>query len=298
MTSSPEVMRAVAEQSGAPTFADLDVVALATPTGLHREQTERAAAVDCHVLTEKPMATNWEGGLAMARASKERGVGLFVIKPMRFHPVMRAVKEAIEHGRFGDIYTVSTTMFWTRPQEYYDKGGGWRGTWAMDGGAPMNQASRLVDLLYWFFGPLEQVHAMASTLARDIKVEDTIALNLCWQHGTLGSMAVAMLTWPKNLEATFTIIGEKGTVQLGGNGTNEVHYWQFPEEDEIDEHMRGGEFQHVSAGGFGHALCYENLVAASEPLVDGREGLKSLELIVTAYRSAREEKPVELPLAQ
>lgn len=304
-----EAVAAVAEKTGARTFAsldemiegaDLDMVALATPTGLHREQTERAAEAGCHVVTEKPMATTWEDGKAMVRACDEADVRLFVIKPMRFHPVMRALKYAIERGRFGDIYMVNATMFWTRPQEYYDRGGGWRGTWAMDGGALMNQASHLVDLLYWFLGPLKRVHAFSGTLARNIEAEDSIVLNFEWQRGALGAMAVTMLTWQKNLEATLTIIGEKGTVQLAGNGANEVRHWDFAEPESVDEEMRAGEFQHVSAGGFGHTLCYENMIATlrgdAEPLVDGREGLKSLEYMIAAYRSARENRPVALPL--
>ncbi len=123
---------------------------------------------------------------------------------------------------------VHLNVFWTRPQEYYDQAK-WRGTWELDGGAFMNQASHYVDLIDWLIGPVDSIHAMTST-TRDIEVEDTGVLNIKWRNGALGSMAVTMLTYPKNLEGSITILGDKGSVRVGGVAVNDIQLWEFADE--------------------------------------------------------------------
>ncbi|MGW9229086.1 Gfo/Idh/MocA family oxidoreductase, partial [Streptomyces niveus] len=190
-------------------------------------------------------------------------------------------------------------VFWTRPQSYYDSAS-WRGTWEFDGGAFMNQASHYVDLLEWLGGPLESVQAYTATLARNIEVEDSGVIGLRWRSGALGSVNVTMLTYPQNLEGSITIIGEKGTVRIGGVAVNEIQQWQFAESDPDDEAVASASYETTSVYGFGHPLYYDNVIQVlrgeAEPETDGREGLKSLEVLIAAYMSARDGKRVALPL--
>lgn len=190
-------------------------------------------------------------------------------------------------------------VFWTRPQAYYDQAK-WRGTWELDGGAFMNQASHYVDLFEWLIGPIADVQAMTGTLARDIEVEDTGVMNVRWRNGALGSMAVTMLTHPKNYEGSLTIFGEKGTVRLGGVAVNEIQHWDFKDQSDYDDQIKKANYETTSVYGFGHPLYYKNVIDTlrgdAEPESDGREGLKSLEVIIAAYLSARDGKTVSLPL--
>jgi UDP-N-acetyl-2-amino-2-deoxyglucuronate dehydrogenase len=279
--------------------SDCDLVSLCTPSGLHAQQSILAARCGKHVMTEKPMATRWQDGLAMVKACDDAKMRLFVIKQNRRNATLQLLKRAVTEKRFGRIHMVHLNVFWSRPQEYYDSAS-WRGTWEMDGGAFMNQASHYVDLLTWLIGPVADVQAMTGTLARDIEVEDTGVLNVRWRSGTLGSMAVTMLAYPKNLEASITILGEKGTVRLGGVAVNDFQIWDFAEAREYDAQVREAGYDVTSVYGFGHPLYFKNVVdvlrGETEPETDGREALKSLEVLIAAYISARDGRTVSLPL--
>jgi UDP-N-acetyl-2-amino-2-deoxyglucuronate dehydrogenase len=276
----------------------LDLIALCTPSGIHPDQAVLAAKYGVNVMTEKPMATRWSDGVRMVKACDEAGVYLFVVKQNRRNTTLQLLKRAVEEKRFGKIHMVHLNVFWTRPQSYYDQAK-WRGTWEFDGGAFMNQASHYVDLLDWLIGPVDKIQAMMST-TRDIEVEDTGVLNVSWRNGALGSMSVTMLTYPKNLEGSITILGEKGTVRIGGVAVNEIQLWQFAEPKDYDEQIANANYETTSVYGFGHPLYYKNVVEVmrgrAEPETDGREGLKSLEVLVAAYLAARDGKTVSLPL--
>ena len=276
-----------------------DAVVLCTPSGLHPEQAVLAAKHKISVVSEKPMATRWQDGLQMVRACDEAGVRLFVVKQNRRNPTLQLLKQALMDRRFGRIHLVQVNVFWTRPQSYYDQGKGWRGTWEFDGGAFMNQASHYVDLLEWLIGPVEKIHAMTST-TRDIEAEDTGVLNIKWRNGALGSMSVTMLTYPKNLEGSITILGERGTVRVGGVAVNAVQVWDFEDRRQYDDEVRKASYETTSVYGFGHPFYYQNFIdvmrGSASPETDGRAGLKSLELLVAAYRSARDGVVVSLPL--
>jgi len=250
------------------------------------------------VMTEKPMTTRWQDGVRMVRACDDANVRLFVVKQNRRNTTLQLLKRAVEEKRFGKIHMVHLNVFWTRPQEYYDQGK-WRGTWEFDGGAFMNQASHYVDLLDWLIGPVDKVQAMMST-TRDIEVEDTGVMNVRWRNGALGSMSVTMLTYPKNLEGSITILGEKGTVRIGGVAVNDIQLWQFDEPKDYDQQIDNANYETTSVYGFGHPLYYKNVIDVlrgdAEPETDGREGLKSLELLIAAYLSARDGDTVSLPL--
>lgn len=278
---------------------EVDVIILATPSGLHAGQVCLAANYNKHVITEKPMATQWQDGLRMVEACDKAGVYLFVVKQNRQNATIKAIKRAIDAKRFGRIYLVCSNVFWTRPQSYYDQDD-WRGTWEFDGGAFMNQASHYVDLLDWLIGPVDSVQSMMGTLARNIEVEDTGVLNLRWRSGTLGSMSVTMLTYKQSLEGSISILGEKGTVRLGGPALNQIQHWEFEDKQESQEEINQLNYQIESVYGTGHVLYYENVIKVlrgeGKPQTDGREGLRSLELLVSAYLAKKEGKTVYLPL--
>lgn len=278
---------------------DADAYIIATPSGLHPEQAIQIAAAGRHVITEKPMATRWEDGKRMVGACDAAGVRMFVVKQNRRNATLQLLKSAVDKKRFGRIYMVNLNVFWTRPDEYYNSAK-WRGTWEYDGGAFMNQASHYVDLIDWIIGPVESLQAYTATLARDIEVEDTGVISLRWRNGALGSMNVTMLTYPRNLEGSITILGESGTVRIGGVAVNEVQQWEFATAHEDDLLVRDASYQTTSVYGFGHPLYYDNVIKVlrgeAEPETDGREGLKSLEVLVAAYMSARDGKRVALPL--
>ena len=278
---------------------DADAFVLATPSGLHPGQAIRIAAAGRHVITEKPMATRWEDGKRMVQACDAAGVRLFVVKQNRRNATLQLLKSAMEKKRFGRIYMVNINVFWTRGQEYYDSAK-WRGTWEFDGGALMNQASHYVDLLDWLIGPIESLQAYTATLARNIEVEDTATVSIKWRSGALGSMNVTMLTYPKNLEGAITIIGEKGTVRVGGLAVNEIQHWEFAEPDPDDALLKDASYQTTSVYGFGHPMYYDNVIKTlrgeAEAETDGREGLRSLEVLIAAYLSARDGRRVSLPL--
>lgn len=276
-----------------------DLAVLCTPSGLHSKMAIQAASRGLHVMTEKPMATRWADGLAMVKACDAANRRLFVVKQNRRNSTLQLLKRAIMEKRFGKIHMVHLNVFWTRPQSYYDSAK-WRGTWEMDGGAFMNQASHYVDLLEWLIGPIASVQAMTATLGRDIEVEDTGVMNVRWRNGALGSMAVTMLTYPKNLEGSITIIGEKGTARVGGVAVNEIQLWDFADKRDYDNSIINANYETTSVYGFGHPLYYKNVIdtlrGKAEPETDGREGLKSLEVLIAAYISARDGKTVSLPL--
>ncbi len=279
---------------------ELDILTLCTPSGMHAEQTKRIAQFKKHVITEKPMATRWSDGVEMVNACDQANVKLFVVKQNRNQGALQLLKRAITKNRFGRIYLANFNIFWTRPQSYYDQSK-WRGTWEFDGGAFMNQASHYVDLLDWLMGPVQSVQSMMSTLSINMQAEDTGVLNIRWRSGTLGSMNVTMLTYPKNLEASLTILGEKGTVKIGGVSANQIEHWEFDTKD-AEEDVKAEQLKsppELSAH-FNHKIYYQNvydtLCGKASADTDGRDGLRSLEILIAAYLSARDNKNISLPL--
>lgn len=304
----PQALDSAIQRTGANGFRSIsdllessnaDCVVLSTPSGLHSAQAIQVAQSGKHVVTEKPMATRWQDGLEMVKACDKAEVFLFVVKQNRRNATLQLLKRAIDDGRFGRIYMVALNVFWTRPQEYYDSAR-WRGTWELDGGALMNQASHYIDLLDWLIGPVASVQAMTGTLARNIQVEDTGVLNVRWRSGALGSVNVTMLTYPRNLEGSITILGERGSVKIGGVAVNEFKHWEFEDTREYDDQVKKASYETTSVYGFGHPIYYDNVInvlhGQEMPETDGREGLGTLEVLIAAYLAARDGKLVSLPL--
>ena len=276
-----------------------DAVVVCTPSGLHPTHGIAAARAGKHVITEKPMAISLADADALVQACDAAGVHLFVVKQNRLNPPVQLLRRAIDKGRFGRIYVANTTVRWTRPQEYYDSAR-WRGTWEFDGGAIMNQASHYVDLMQWLVGPVESVVAKTATLGRRIETEDTGIAVLRFRSGALGVIEVTVLTYPRNMEGSITILGEKGTVKIGGTAVNRVEHWQFADYDDDDKLVESASTSPPTVYGLGHEGYYRNVLAVlrgeAEPGTDGREGRKSLELILGIYESAKTGREVPLPI--
>jgi len=276
-----------------------DAIIVATPSGLHPQHGILAAKSGRHVISEKPMAISLAAADALVHACDEHRVHLFVVKQNRLNPPIVLLKRAIDRGRFGRIYMVNCTVRWTRPQDYYDQAP-WRGTWEFDGGAFMNQASHYVDLVQWLIGPVESVMAKTATLARRIEAEDSGAAVLKFRSGAIGVIEVTMLTFPKNLEGSITILGEKGSVTIGGTAVNKVEQWTFADYDDDDKLVEQANTNPPNVYGFGHEGYYRNVESVLRgdacPDTDGRAGRKSLELILGIYESAKTGRDVPLPL--
>jgi len=280
---------------------DLDVVSVCTPSGLHPEHGILAANARKHVVSEKPMGISLESCDNFIRACDLNGVLLFIVKQNRLNTTMQLLRRAIDKERFGRIYGAYVNVLWQRPQKYYDSAK-WRGTWEFDGGAFMNQASHYIDSLYWLIGEVESVMAMTGTLGRKIEAEDTGSAVLKFRNGAIGSINVSMLVYPKNMEGSITIIGEKGTVKLGGVAVNRFEKWEFAEYDDDDKLVVESNYEPPNVYGFGHTAYYKNVIdvlrGRCEPQTDGRSGRKSLELALAIYKSAREGARVALPLGK
>lgn len=304
----PERAESAGAERGVPAFTSLesmlagvecDVVTVSTPSGLHPVLGIEAARAGKHVVSEKPVAISLAGADALIDACAEHGVKLFVVKQNRLNPAIQLVKRAVEKGRFGRIHSANCTVRWARPQEYYDQAP-WRGTWAMDGGAFMNQASHYVDLIQWLAGPVDSVVAMTATQQRKIEAEDSGAAVLRFRNGAIGVLDVTMLTYPKNLEGSLTILGDRGSVKIGGTAVNRVETWLFEDYDDDDKLIEAAATTPPSVYGFGHLGYYRNVVRVLNgdgvPDTNGAEGRKSLEIILAIYESARTGRAVSLPL--
>jgi UDP-N-acetyl-2-amino-2-deoxyglucuronate dehydrogenase len=306
--SDPSRAQAIGAEQAVPAFASLDemleavpsdLVAICTPSGLHPQHGIAAARTGRHVLTEKPMAISLAAADDLVHACDDAGVHLFVVKQNRLNPAIQLLRRAIDKGRFGRIYSANTTVRWTRPQEYYDAEP-WRGTWEFDGGAIMNQASHYVDLMQWLVGPVESVMAKTATQARRIEAEDSGVALLKFRSGALGVIEVTVLTYPRNLEGSITILGEKGSVKVGGTAVNRVDTWLFAEYDDDDKLVEAANTNPPTVYGFGHEGYYRNVLRVlrgdARADTDGRAGRKSLELILGIYESAKSGREVPIPL--
>jgi UDP-N-acetyl-2-amino-2-deoxyglucuronate dehydrogenase len=289
----------VAEKTGCQAFPSIDsmldavrcdVLSICTPSGLHPRHVENAAKRGVHALSEKPAGTSLASiDRAIDRCDEEK-VRYFLVKQNRFNKSIALLRQALEEGRFGRLYMLSSNVFWTRPQDYYDQAK-WRGTREFDGGCLSNQASHYVDMVQWMGGAVESVQSFAATLGRRVETEDTVVVNLRFRNGALGSINVTNLAYPKNLEGSLTILGERGTVRVGGVALNTIEHWQFADAHPMDDEVEQANTNPPSVYGFGHLPCYRHVLdvldGKTEPMLSGREGRKSVEIIEAAYESAR-----------
>lgn len=269
----------------------LDVVSVLTPSGLHAEHVVRLAKYRKHIVVEKPMALDLSDADAMISACDQAVIKLFVVKQNRYNVPVQKLRQALEAGRFGKLVLGTVRVRWCRTQEYYDQDS-WRGTWKMDGGVFANQASHHIDLLEWMMGSPESVYAKSTTALVDIETEDTGVAVIKFRNGALGIIEATTATRPRDLEGSVSLLGEKGTVEVGGFAVNEMKVWNFaesiPEDQEVLQKYRQNP---PNVYGFGHQAYLDHVVDAIQnntpALVDGIEGRKSLEFILAMYESIK-----------
>lgn len=262
-----------------------DVVAIATESGYHAEHALYALTHGTHVLVEKPMALSVDDAMQMIETAKTVRKKIAIAHQNRFNPPIQKLRRAIEEGRFGKIINATARILWTRDAHYYEQAP-WRGTKALDGGTLMNQCIHNIDLLQWMMNSdVVRVHAERGTYMRPIEMEDFGALLLRFESGAIGIVEGSACVYPKNLEETLSIFGEKGTVVIGGLAVNEIKTWQF--EDQRDYDLLDADTQVDSVYGSGHTPLYKNFIdsihAEKEPLINGVEGMKAMKIILDAY---------------
>ena len=301
--------RTLGERHGVPWFTDMhrmmqtldkkiDAVSVLTESGNHARHVIALAPHGKHIVVEKPMALTLAWADAMIQTCDAAGVKLFVIKQNRYNLPVVKLREALDAGRFGKLVMGTVRVRWSRPQAYYDQDP-WRGTWALDGGVFANQASHHVDLLEWMLGEPVSVFAKARTALVDIETEDTGVAVVTFANGAIGVIEATNATRPKDLEGSLSILGEKGTVEIGGFAVNEMKVWQFEDSLPGDEDVLNTYRQNPpDVYGFGHVAYYRHVVNClkdgSPALVDGLEGRKSLELISAIYESIETNREVPL----
>ena len=277
---------------------NIDVVSVLTPSGLHAKHVIELSKYKKHIVVEKPMALTLKDADQMISACDREGIKLFVVKQNRYNYPVQKLKEALDDGRFGKIVMGTVRVRWCRDQEYYDQDK-WRGTWAMDGGVFSNQASHHIDLLEWMLGEPESVFAKSRTALVNIEAEDTGVAIIKFSSGALGIIEATTATRPKDLEGSISILGEKGTVEIGGFAVNEMKVWNFVDQRDTDKVVLDKYRENPpDVYGFGHRVYLEHVVDSiinNKPaLVDGLEGRKSLALINAIYESIETSKEVFL----
>jgi len=276
----------------------IDVVNVLTPSGSHAEHTVQLARYGKHIVVEKPMALTIDDADNMIRACDQAGSKLFVVKQNRYNYPVQKLRAAMEEGRFGKLVLGTVRVRWCRDQKYYDQDA-WRGTWRYDGGVFTNQASHHVDLLEWMMGDVESVFAKSATQLVKIEAEDTGVVVLKFMNGALGVIEATTATRPRDLEGSISILGEKGTVEIGGFAVNEMKTWNFTDSRPDDAEVIAKYRQNPpDVYGFGHVEYLKNVIDSirhnRKALVDGLEGRKSLELITAIYESIETGKEVFL----
>lgn len=303
----PERARVFGGRYQVPAYTDMhamaenesvDVFVVLTPSGLHAEHVVALARHAKHILVEKPMALTLDDADSMVDSCDRAGVRLFVVKQNRFNVPVVKLRQALEAGRFGKLVMGTVRVRWCRRQDYYDQDS-WRGTWALDGGVLANQASHHVDLLEWMMGPVESVFAKSTTALVKIEAEDTAVVILKFRSGALGVIEATTAARPVDLEGSISILGEFGSVEIGGFAVNQMKIWQFGESMPDDEEVLARySVNPPNVYGFGHQQYYDHVVQCimmdAPQLVDGLEGRKSLELISAIYESIETGREIHL----
>ncbi|WP_271008567.1 Gfo/Idh/MocA family protein [Paucibacter sp. B51] len=305
----PSRAKAFAERFGVPGYTSIeemlaapgiDAVSVLTPSGMHAEHAIKVANAGKHIVVEKPMALRLEDADEMIAAADRNNVRLLVVKQNRFNVPVAKAREALEAGRFGQLVLGTVRVRWCRDQSYYAQDA-WRGTFAQDGGVIANQASHHVDMLGWFMGPVESIHARGVRALVDIEAEDTCVATIKFRSGAVGVVEATNATRPKDLEGSLSVLGSGGTVEIGGFAVNKIRHWNFVEpRDEDAQVMDKFSVNPPNVYGFGHQAYYEHVVAVldgrEKALVDGHEGRASLELVAALYESMASGLEVKLPL--
>jgi len=270
---------------------DIDACAICTESGYHAEISLNCLNLKKHVLVEKSMAMSLQDADRMIQAAQKNNLKLAVCHQNRFNPPIQKLRQAIDEERFGRIFAGTARILWNRNKEYYDKAN-WRGTWKLDGGCLINQCTHNIDLLQWMIdSEIDSVYGQTGNYMHPyIQTEDYGSIIIKFKNGAIGNIEGTVCVYPKNLKETLTILGEKGTVIIGGLALNKILVWDFEDKQESLEQLQmecDSEVENIY--GKGHTPLYENIIDAirnnTNPLIDGNEGKKSLSIILMAYKS-------------
>lgn len=281
----------------------LDLVAINTPNGTHPQLVAKAANRGVHVLCEKPLAMRVQDADALIELCDRNGVRLFSVLQNRFNATNQLLKRAIEKGRFGRLLTVNVTMRWYRGLSYYLEDNGWRGRRDMAGGAFTNQAIHYVDTMQWLVGaPPVSCYARMATAVHPVEVETHGCGIVTFKNGVIGSLNLTCLNYPDDREGSITLLGETGTVKVGGASMNKILEWEFAQPDPQDDSLaRATDYEPPTVYGFGHAELYRRIGAllrqGEGDVPDGREARKSVAILEALYQSDRSGDAVRVSLA-
>lgn len=280
-----------------------ELVSIATESGIHAEIAIFCIKHGVHVIIEKPMAMSMADANEIIRLSEERNVKVSACHQNRFNIAVQEMRQALEAGRFGKLSHGSIHVRWNRNQNYYTQAP-WRGTWAQDGGALMNQCIHGIDLLRWTFGgEVEEVYGQTRQQFHDyLEAEDVGMAVVKFKNGAIATIEGTTNVYPKNLEETLYIFGEKGTVKIGGTSTNNIDVWDFADETEADMKNKGLEEETNNVYGNGHTSLFADMINSiqngKKTYVDAYAGRDALELVLAIYKSQKEGIPVTLPLSE
>lgn len=278
-----------------------ELVSIATESGIHAEIALECIGRGIHVIIEKPMAMNIADANEIIRLSEEKGVKVSALHQNRFNMAVQETRHALESGRFGTLSHGSVHVRWNRNEAYYTQAP-WRGTWAQDGGALMNQCIHGIDLLRWMFGgEIEEVYgATRQQFHHYLEAEDVGMAVVKFKNGAIATIEGTTNVYPQNLEETLYVFGEKGTVKLGGKSTNNIDIWDFADEAEEDERNKGLEEATSNVYGNGHTSLFADMMEAirddRKPYVDAHAGKEAVELVLAVYKSQKEGKVVRFPV--
>ncbi|MGI6204400.1 MAG: Gfo/Idh/MocA family protein [Anaerovoracaceae bacterium] len=278
-----------------------ELVSIATESGIHAEIALYVIEQGINVIIEKPMAMSIEDADAIIEAAERKGVKVSACHQNRFNVAIQELRKALEAGRFGKLSHGSIHVRWNRDHGYYDQAS-WRGTWAQDGGALMNQCIHGIDLLRWMMGDeIEEIYGQTRQRFHDyLEAEDVGMAVIKFKNGAIGTVEGTTNVYPKNLEETLYIFGENGTVKIGGTSTNNIDVWDFADEDEEDKKKKGLQEQTSNVYGNGHTSLFADVIDAIEndrqPYVDAYAGRNALEVVLSIYKSQKTGQPVKLPL--
>lgn len=279
----------------------LDLVAVATESGIHAEIALYCIDQGINCIIEKPIAMSIKDADEIVRRSQEKGVKVSACHQNRFNIAVQEMRKALEAGRFGKLSHGSVHVRWNRNEDYYTQAP-WRGKWASDGGALMNQCIHGIDLLRWMMGnEVEEVYGQTRRQFHDyLEAEDVGMAVVKFKNGAVATIEGTTNVYPKNLEETLYLFGEKGSVKLGGTSTNNIDVWEFADETEADGQNKGLTEATSNVYGNGHTSLYADVIDAIEkdrkPYVDAMAGRNALELVLAVYKSQKEGRPVKLPL--
>jgi predicted dehydrogenase len=280
---------------------ELELVGIATESGIHAEIALYCIDHGINVIIEKPMAMNIADANEIINRSNEKGVKVSACHQNRFNVAIQEMRKALKNGRFGKLSHGSIHVRWNRNEGYYTQAP-WRGTWAQDGGALMNQCIHGIDLLRWMMGDeIEEIYGVTRQQFHDyLEAEDLGMAVLKFKNGAIATIEGTTNVYPQNLEETLYLFGEKGTVKIGGKSTNNIDVWDFADETEEDKAKKGMQEATSNVYGNGHTSLYADVIDAIKndraPYVDAYAGKNALEVVLSIYKSQKEGRPVKLPL--